>query len=187
MIITKTKLKGAYIIDIERLQDDRGFFGRTYCQREFEKQGIDFNIVQSNVSFNKKKGTLRGLHAQVAPYREAKFIRCISGAIYDVIVDMRRNSYTYMQWIATELRADNFRMLYIPEGFAHGFITLEDNTEVMYDMSEFYTPGSEMGICWNDPAFNIQWPIMPVLISEKDKSYPLLQQAGIDSFLHQPH
>ncbi|TKK65010.1 dTDP-4-dehydrorhamnose 3,5-epimerase [Ilyomonas limi] len=171
MLFTKTKLKGAYVIEIERKKDERGFFARTYCQREYEAQGIDFNIVQANVSYNKKKATLRGLHAQLAPYKESKLVRCSCGSIYDVIVDMRKNSSTYLQWHGEELTADNSKMMYIPEGFAHGFITLEDNTEVVYHMSEYYTPGAEIGFRWNDPAFNIQWPLMPVIMSAKDQSY----------------
>jgi len=173
MLFTTTKLNGAYIIEIERKEDERGFFARTYCQREFEAQGIDFNIVQSNVSYNKKKATLRGLHAQLAPYKESKLVRCSSGSIYDVIVDMRKNSATYLQWYGEKLTKDNYKMMYIPEGFAHGFITLEDETEVVYQMSEYYTPGAEIGFRWNDIAFNIEWPLAPEVMSAKDQSYPL--------------
>lgn len=175
MLFHKTKLKGAYVIEVEPKEDERGFFARTYCQHEFEAQGIDFNIVQSNISYNKNKATLRGLHAQLAPYKESKLVRCCSGSIYDVIVDMRKNSSTYLQWYGAELNADNNTMMYIPEGFAHGFITLQDNTEVVYQMSEYYTPGAEIGFCWNDPAFNIHWPLSPVVISVKDQSYALYE------------
>jgi dTDP-4-dehydrorhamnose 3,5-epimerase len=172
MIFTETKLKGAYIIDVKRLEDERGFFGRSYCEREFEEYGLNTNVVQANVSHNKVKGTLRGMHMQVSPYEETKLVRCTRGAIYDVIIDMREDSETYKQWIGVELTADNFRMLYVPEGFAHGFITLEDNTDVTYQVTQFYTPGSEKGIRWNDPSFNIQWPIEPVVVSEKDQAHP---------------
>ncbi len=175
MLFTKTKLKGAFLIQIDRKEDDRGFFARTYCQHEYEEQGIDFNIVQSNVSFNKKKGTMRGLHAQLAPYKESKLVRCTCGSIYDVIVDMRKNSSTYLQWYGTELNAVNYNIMYIPEGFAHGFITLHDDTEVVYEMSQYYTPGAEIGFRWNDPAFHIDWPLSPVVMSLKDRSYALYE------------
>lgn len=172
MIFTETKLKGAYIIDVKRIEDERGFFGRSFCQKEFEAYGLTNDIRQTNVSYNKKKGTLRGMHMQLAPNEETKLVRCTRGAIYDVIIDMRPDSETYKQWIGVELTADNYRMLFVPEGFAHGFITLEDNTDVTYQVTEFYTPGAEKGVRWNDPAFNIQWPIEPVVISEKDQAHP---------------
>lgn len=174
MIFTETSLKGAYIIEIQRIEDNRGFFGRTFCKNEFEKYGLKTNIVQSNTSFNKKKATLRGMHMQAPPFSEAKLIRCTRGSIYDVIVDMRKDSATFRKWVGLELNADDGRMLYIPEEFAHGFITLEDNTEVSYQMTEFFTPDVSMGYLWNDPAFAIRWPLEPTFISEKDKSYPLL-------------
>ncbi|GHA80244.1 dTDP-4-dehydrorhamnose 3,5-epimerase [Pontibacter akesuensis] len=172
MIFTETKLKGAFILDVKRLEDERGFFGRSFCQNEFEEHGLSANVRQTNVSYNKKKGTLRGMHMQLAPNEESKLVRCTRGAIYDVIIDMRPDSETYKQWIGVELTADNYRMLFVPEGFAHGFITLEDNTDVTYQVTEFYTPGAERGIRWNDPAFNIEWPIEPVVISEKDQAHP---------------
>lgn len=175
MLFTKTKLKGAYVLQIERREDERGFFARTYCQHEFETEGIDFNIVQANVSVNKMKGTLRGLHAQLAPYKESKLVRCSSGSIYDVIIDMRKNSATYLQWYGEELSKENYKMMYIPEGFAHGFITLQDDTEVVYQMSQYYMPGAEIGFRWNDPAFNIHWPLQPIVMSAKDQSYPLYE------------
>ena len=177
MIFTETKLKGAYIIDVKRLEDERGFFGRSYCENEFAELGLTTGIKQTNVSYNKKKGTLRGMHMQVSPYEETKLVRCTRGAIYDVIIDMREDSETYKQWIGVELTADNYRMLFVPEGFAHGFITLEDNTDVTYQVTQFYTPGSERGIRWNDPAFNIEWPIEPVVISEKDQAHPDFEKA----------
>lgn len=171
MIFTATKLKGAYIIEIEQLKDNRGFFARSWCQKEFEGQGITSRVVQANVSFNKLKGTLRGMHYQLAPYEETKLVRCTKGAIYDVIIDLRRASPTYAQWIGVKLTAENYRMLYVPEDFAHGFQTLKDGTEVTYQVSQFYTPGSESGIRWNDPAFNIEWPLEVQVISDKDKNW----------------
>ncbi len=173
MLFTETALKGAYIVDIKRLEDERGFFARGYCQQEFVAQQITSTVVQTNFSFNKKKGTLRGMHLQYAPYEETKLVRCTRGAIYDVIIDMRVDSETYTQWIGVELTAENYRMLFVPEGFAHGFITLTDNTDVCYQVSQFYTPGYEGGFRWDDPTFQIRWPIDPVIISEKDQAHPL--------------
>ena len=178
MIFTETKLKGAYIIDIERLEDDRGFFARSWCQREFLAHGLDARVVQCNISFNLKKGTLRGMHYQAAPYEEAKLVRCTRGAIYDVIIDIRRDSTTYCQWVAVELSASisqlaaSRRMIYIPEGLAHGFLTLMDNTEVFYQMSEFHTPEYARGIRWNDSAFGILWLSEVKVISDRDRTYP---------------
>ena len=176
MIFSETKLKGAYIIDVKRLEDERGFFGRSYCSNEFKEFNLNTNVVQANVSHNKKKGTLRGMHMQLAPFEETKLVRCTRGAIYDVIVDLRSNSATYKQWIGVELTADSFRMLYVPEGFAHGFITLEDNTDVTYQVTQIYTPQAERGYRWDDPAFNIQWPIQPELVSAKDQVHPLFTE-----------
>ena len=175
MIFTKTKLANVVLIDIDRKEDERGFFGRTFCRQEFAGQSIDFNIAQSNVSYNKAKGTLRGMHMQMAPFKEAKLVQCIRGSIYDVVIDMRRESATYCLWLGTELSDKNKTILYIPEGFAHGFITLEDDTEVSYQISEFYKPGYEKGLLWNDAFFNISWPMKPVVMSEKDKNYPSFQ------------
>lgn len=172
MIFTETKLKDAYCIGLEKLEDDRGFFARTWCHREFKEKGISFNLVQGNVSFNKKRGTLRGMHYQAAPYEEAKLVWCIRGAMYDVIIDLRPYSETFKQWISVDLTAENKKLLYIPEGFAHGFLTLMDNTEVFYLMSEFYVPGSARGVRWNDPSFQIHWPAEVIVISEKDRQYP---------------
>ncbi len=176
MIFTETKLKGAYIIELEPVEDERGFFVRSFCMNEFKEHGLNPNVVQCNISFNKKKGTLRGMHYQIAPHEEAKLIRCTKGGIYDVIIDMRPRSPTYTQWISVELTADNRKMLYIPEGFAHGFQTLLDNTEVFYQMSEFYYPESARGVRWNDPAFGIKWSFQNPIMSEKDESYPLIHQ-----------
>lgn len=175
MIFTRTKFADVVLIDIERKEDERGFFGRTFCRHELAEQGIDFNIAQSNISYNKTKGTLRGMHTQIAPFKEAKLVQCTRGSIYDVIIDMREKSATYCQWISTELSDKNKTILYIPQGFAHGFITLEDDTEVSYQMSEFYKPGYEKGFLWNDPFFRISWPMEPFVMSEKDKNYPLFQ------------
>jgi dTDP-4-dehydrorhamnose 3,5-epimerase len=171
MILTELQLKGAHLIEPERLVDERGFFARTWCQQEFEAHGLNPRLVQCNISFNTKKNTLRGLHYQ-APHEEAKLVRCTMGAIYDVIVDLRSDSPTFKQWIAVELTATNRRMLYIPEGFAHGFQSLEDNTEVFYQMSELYAPTGARGVRWNDPVFGIQWPAAIACISDRDNSYP---------------
>ena len=175
MIFSKTKLKGAIIIELEKLEDERGFFTRSFCTREFETHALNPRVVQCNISFNKKKGTLRGLHFQKDPYEETKLVRCTLGAICDVIVDLRSSSETFKQWVSVELTAHNGKMLYVPEGFAHGFQTLEDNTEIFYQMSEFYNPESASGIRWNDPVFNIQWPEDERAISEKDRQFPDFQ------------
>jgi dTDP-4-dehydrorhamnose 3,5-epimerase len=171
MIFTETPLKGAYVIDPERLEDERGFFARTWCQREFEMHGLDTAVAQCSISFNKKMGTLRGMHYQIAPHAEQKLVRCTAGIIYDVIVDLRPDSRTFRQWFATELSVDNRRMLYIPEGFAHGFLTLTDNTEVYYQISEYHVPDSSRGVRWNDPAFAISWPEQPRIVSQRDSAY----------------
>jgi dTDP-4-dehydrorhamnose 3,5-epimerase len=173
VIFKETRLKGAYIIEVECLDDERGFFARTFCQKEFEQHGLNSSVVQCNISYNRKKGTLRGMHYQVAPYGEAKLVTCITGSIYDVIIDLRADSTTYCKWLAVELSARRGRsMLYIPEGFAHGFQTLEDDTEVFYQMSQFYAPEYGRGIKWNDPFFAIQWPDGPRILSERDQGYP---------------
>ena len=172
MIFTETKLKGAFIVDVKRLEDERGFFGRAWCKREFETHGLNGEVVQANVSYNKVKGTLRGMHFQAAPFAETKLVRCTSGSIYDVIIDLRTESPTYRDWIGVELTGESMRMLYVPEGFAHGFVTLEDHTSVHYLVTQFYTPGYEGGIRYNDPAFNIKWPVEPTIISPKDLAIP---------------
>ena len=172
MIFAETELKGAFIIEPQLLEDERGFFARTWCQREFEAHGLNPRLVQCNVSFNKKKGMLRGMHYQAAPSEEARLIRCMMGAIYDVMIDLRPASPTFKCWLGLELTPQNRRMLYIPEGFAHGFQTLEDNTEVWYQMSEFYSPGHARGVRWNDPAFRIQWPRDVEVIADQDRNYP---------------
>jgi dTDP-4-dehydrorhamnose 3,5-epimerase len=172
MIFRETELRGPFIIELERLEDQRGFFARGWCKKEFYSHGLELNLVQANISKNNKTGTLRGLHYQVPPYEEAKLIRCIRGSIYDVIVDLRPSSPTYKQWLGVGLTADNYRMLYVPKGFAHGYQTLEDNTEVFYHVSEYYTPTAERGVLYNDPAFTISWPLEVQVISDKDKSWP---------------
>jgi len=172
MIFTETGVKGAYLLVPVRLEDSRGFFARTWCQQECETYGLNPRVVQCSISFNKTKGTLRGLHYQAAPFEEAKLVRCTMGAVYDVIVDLRPHSPTFMQHFAVILSSDNRTMLYIPEGLAHGFQTLEDNTEVSYQMSEFYHPEAARGVRWNDPAFGISWPVAQPTILERDDSYP---------------
>ena len=174
MKFIETRLKGAFIIEPERLEDERGFFARTFCQKEFEAHGLNPRFVQCNISYNKHKGTLRGMHYQAAPMAEAKLVRCTRGAIYDVIIDLRPDSPTYCQWLAEELNAENSKMIYIPEGFAHGFQTMEDDIEVFYQMSEFYSPEHAQGLRWDDPVFGIEWPLNTKIISEKDKNYPLM-------------
>ncbi len=175
MIFTETPLQGAFVIDLQEISDNRGFFARAFCAEEFERHGLKPTIAQVNLSFNEKKGTIRGLHYQQAPAAEAKFMRCISGAIYDVIVDLRPDSPTYRQHFGIELSAQNRRALYVPEMFAHGYLALTDGAQAFYSASEFYTPGVEGGIRYDDPALGIQWPISAAIVSEKDASWPLLE------------
>jgi dTDP-4-dehydrorhamnose 3,5-epimerase len=172
MIFAETKLKGAFIIQPEKLEDERGFFARTWCKRELEAHGLNPNLVQCNISFNKKRGTIRGMHHQVPPHEEAKLVRCTMGAIYDVIIDLRPNSQTFKEWFSLELTDRNRKIIYIPEGVSHGFMTLDDNTEVFYQMSEFYAPECARGVRWNDPGFDIVWPGNVRVISERDNQYP---------------
>jgi len=172
MIFKEMKLKGAYLIDIEQNKDERGFFGRSFCRKEFSERGLKTEIAQCNVSFNRTKATLRGMHFQLPPKEEAKLVRCTRGAIYDAIIDLRPKSSTYCVWDAVELTGDNYKMLYVPEGFAHGFQTLQDDSEVLYQMFEFYAPEYASGVRWDDPAFAIQWPLQNPIISEKDCTYP---------------
>lgn len=179
MIFAETALPGAFVIDLEPHRDERGFFARGWCEREFEEHGLDPRVAQCNLSYNDLKGTLRGMHYQVAPHEEVKLVRCIRGSIYDVIIDLRPESPAYMNWVGVELSAENRRSLYVPEGFAHGYVTLEDETETFYQVSEFYTPGAEAGVRWNDPAFAIEWPDVDVrVISEKDRAWPDFEPAG---------
>jgi len=172
MILKETPLKGAFVVDPERREDERGFFARTWDRDEFEARGLTPRLVQCSISFNTKRGTLRGMHYQAKPYEEAKLVRSTMGSAYDVIVDLRRDSPTFTKWLGFDLTAENHRMLYIPEGFAHGFLTLEDRTEVFYQMSQIHVPDSARGVRWSDPTFGIRWPIAVQVISDRDKNYP---------------
>jgi dTDP-4-dehydrorhamnose 3,5-epimerase len=172
MKFIETILKGAFIITPDLIEDERGFFSRIFCRREIEEHGLNSSLVQCNISFNKKKGTLRGMHYQAVPHAEVKLVRCTAGVINDVIIDLRPESPTVRQWFAAELSAINHQMLYVPEGFAHGYQTLEPQSEVVYQVSAFYNPSSERGVRWNDPAFGIEWPLPVDVISKKDSSHP---------------
>jgi dTDP-4-dehydrorhamnose 3,5-epimerase len=171
VIFTETALKGAWILDLEPLNDERGFFSRSWCVRQAEAHGLNTRVAQCNVSFNKRRGTLRGMHYQAEPHPEAKLIRCTRGAIYDVIIDLRVESPTFKQHVVVILDATSRRQLYVPEGFAHGFQTLQNDTEVCYQMSDFYSPAHGRGVRWNDPAFAIHWPDAERIISTRDQSY----------------
>ncbi len=177
MIFKELKCKGAYLINFEKHEDNRGFFARSWDKTIFEKNGIKSIFVQNNISFNNLKGTIRGLHYQASPYEEAKLIRCTRGRAYEVFVDIRKKSKTYLKWMGIELSSDELTSLYVPKGFALGFQTLEDNTELFYQMSQFYKPEYSRGIIWNDKKLNISWPIKMTVISEKDLSLPSLNQA----------
>jgi dTDP-4-dehydrorhamnose 3,5-epimerase len=170
-----SQLQGVYIVEIEPVEDDRGFFARTWCAREFAANGLSIERAQFSVSFNRRKGTLRGMHYQAAPHEEVKIVQCVAGAIYDVVVDLRRDSTTYAEWFGIELSARNHTMLYIPEGFAHGFQTLTDEAEVGYQISEFFEPEYARGFRWDDPAVGIQWPLSVTAISERDRHLPTFQ------------
>jgi dTDP-4-dehydrorhamnose 3,5-epimerase len=173
LIFHETKLKGAYLIEPERFEDQRGFFARSFSQEEFLAHGLGARFVEAAISFNRKRHTVRGMHFQTAPHAQAKLVRCTHGAIYDVLIDLRPESKTYKQWFAQQLTAENRLMLYIPEGFAHGFQTLEDETEVFYQLTEKYAPASERGVRWNDPAFAIPWlETEQVIINERDRQFP---------------
>ena len=172
LIFNETKLTGVFQIDIERKRDSRGFFARAWCQREFESSGLNSRLVQCSLSFNEHKGTLRGIHYQGVPFPETKLVRCTRGAIYDVVVDLRPRSATYKHWIAATLTAENRHMLYVPEQCGHGFLTLEDNTEVFYQMSESFHEDLARGVRWNDPSFQIAWPADVEMISDRDRDYP---------------
>ena len=176
MRFAETKLKGAFVIDLERIEDERGFFARSFCEEAFAGHGLNPHVAQCSISFNPAKGTLRGLHWQAAPHLEAKLVRVTRGAIFDVILDLRRDSPTFQQHVAVELTAENRRMLYVPENCAHGFQTLEDNTEVFYQMSVLFRPESARGVRWNDPAFGIEWPQAGRrIIHHRDANYPDFQ------------
>lgn len=172
MIFSETRLKGAFLVGLNPQVDGRGHFARTFCAREFEAHGLNPRVVQCNVSYNKRKGTLRGMHWQAQPHAEAKLVRAVRGSICDVIVDLRPDSPTYLQHVAVELSSINGQMLYIPEGFAHGFQTLDDDTEVFYQMSEFYAPGFGCGARWDDPVFGIPWPLADPIMNDRDRSWP---------------
>ena len=167
----ETELKGAYIIELEKFEDERGFFTRVWDKKIMQDQGLKSDLVQMSFSFSKKKGTLRGMHFQKEPFQEVKIVKCIQGKIFDVIIDLRVESKTYKKWIGVELSADIQKMIYVPEGFAHGFQTLEENTHVLYQMSNWFSPEHEKGIRWDDKDFNIRWPITDLIISKKDLSH----------------
>jgi dTDP-4-dehydrorhamnose 3,5-epimerase len=173
MIFKETCLPGSYTIELEEHSDERGFFARAWCRNELKTHGLNFNIAQANFAFTQKKGTIRGMHYQIAPNQEVKMMRCIKGAIYDVIIDLRPESSTYKQWFGVQLSSENRKMLYVPEGFAHGYQSLTDNVETYYLVSDFYAPESERAVRWNDPAFLIKWPINAnLIISDKDRNWP---------------
>jgi len=166
-----TPLPGAYLIDLEKKGDERGFFARVFCTKEFGNLGLESNFIQVNNSLSALKGTLRGIHYQLAPKSEVKLVRCIRGALYDLILDLRQDSKTFGQWFGAQLTAENRRMMYVPRGFGHAFLTLEDHTEALYMVSEGYSPEHERGLRWNDPRFSIAWPEAPTVVSEKDKNH----------------
>ncbi len=175
MIFVETPLAGAYVIELEFIKDERGFFARTWCANEFEQQGLEATVVQSNLSMNYHKGTLRGMHYQLPPHDETKLVRCTAGSLIDQIVDVRPNSPTFKQSFGVELSAANHKALYVPSGFAHGYQTLEDNTEALYQVTNFYTPGAERGLRYNDPALDLSWPLDVTEVSAKDASWPLFE------------
>lgn len=172
MKFEETKLNGAFVISLQKIEDDRGFFGRSWCQREMEEHGLNANVVQVNTSLSLKKGTIRGMHYQKHPFEETKLVRCTRGAIYDVIIDLRPDSPTYKEWFGIELNEDNYKMLYVPEKFAHGFVSLEDNSEVTYFATQSFAPEAALGLRYNDPQFNIRWPVDIKIASDKDKNAP---------------
>lgn len=176
MIFTPTPLAGSYVVDLEPRADERGWFARYFCKEEFKQIGHEAEWVQMNHSFTGRAGTIRGMHFQVQPFSEIKLLRCVAGAVYDVIIDIRKDSATFLQWTTVELSAANRRMLYIPAGFAHGFQTLKDDTELIYHHSAFYQPGAEGGLRYNDPILNIQWPLPPAILSSRDETHPLLDK-----------
>jgi dTDP-4-dehydrorhamnose 3,5-epimerase len=176
VIFTETELRGAFVIDLDLKEDNRGFFARAFCQNEFAEHGLKPVIAQANIAFNRRKGTLRGMHFQYPPAPETKLVRCTQGAILDIIVDLRPESATYLEHVAAELSADNHRALYVPERFAHGYQVLEDTTETSYQVGEFYTPGAEGGLRYDDPRLGLNWPLPVTEISEKDRDWPLLSE-----------
>lgn len=181
MIFSETELAGAYTIDLEPHSDERGFFARSFCADEFAAHGLEHRWAQSNVSFNAERGTLRGMHWQIPPHQESKLVRCTTGAIFDVIVDVRPGSPTIGRWIGVDLSATNRRMLYVPGGFAHGFLTTADKTEVFYEMSSPHVPDAARGFCWNDPRVAIEWPEPVRVVSDRDAGYPNLDLDALGS------
>jgi len=180
MHFRETKLAGAVIVDLDPRADDRGFFARTFCEREFAGAGLPVRFPQCNLSRNKQAHTLRGMHYQAGPHHESKLVRCTAGAIHDVIVDLRPGSRTRFEWVGVDLTAENGRALFIPEGFAHGFVTLADGTDVFYQMGDFFQPEGARGARWNDPRFGIAWPVEPRVIAERDATYPDFDPQGFD-------
>lgn len=181
MLINTTPLPGAALVDLKLLEDDRGFFARAFCRQEFIDAGLEPLVEQANISFNHKAGTLRGLHYQLEPNAETKLVRCYRGAIYDVIVDLRPSSPTYLRWFGAELSEDNRTSMYVPRNFAHAYLTLTDKAEVMYQVSTAYTPGAERGLRWDDPDLDITWPIQPTIVSAKDAAWPLLSEVSVEA------
>lgn len=179
MTFHETMLKGAFVVELDKVDDDRGFFARSFCAREFEQHGLRSNVAQVNISQNHEKGTIRGMHYQISPASEPKLIRCIRGAIWDVIIDMRPSSDTYLQHIRVELSADNRVAIYVPDMFAHGYQAITDGAEILYLVGEFYTPGCERGVRYDDPAIGINWPLPVTMISAKDANWPLLEDQSI--------
>jgi dTDP-4-dehydrorhamnose 3,5-epimerase len=186
MVFTAARIPGVYIVEPDKLEDERGFFARTFCQREFEAHGLTTRVAQCSLSFNPRKATLRGMHYQVAPYAETKLVRCTQGAVYDVLADLRQDSPTFLQWLAVELTAKNRKLLCIPEGVAHGFQTLADDSELFYQISEFHHPECARGVRWNDPVLNIHWPLPPAIVSERDAGFPLLSSRVLGGQLLAP-
>lgn len=183
MIVKQTHLSGAFIVEPEKLEDERGYFAKAWSENEFSALGVTERFVEGNISFNKKRGTLRGMHYQAAPYGQGKLVRCTRGAIYDVGVDLRFGSATFGKWVGQELSAHNGRMLYLPGDFAHGYLTLEDETEVYYQVTAVYVPESSRGFRWNDPAFQIQWPELEELhINKRDREYPDYETKALNSY-----
>jgi dTDP-4-dehydrorhamnose 3,5-epimerase len=176
MTFQETKLRGVLEIHVEPKRDERGFFARTWCRKEFKSHGLNSELAQCSISFNTRKGTLRGMHYQAAPHAETKLVRCTRGAIYDVVLDLRPPSPTFRNWIAVVLTAEKRNMIYVPEGCAHGFLTLQEESEVCYQISEFYDAESARGVRWDDPAFRIAWPERVEVISERDRTYPNFEQ-----------
>ena len=176
MIFKETTLSGAFVIEPEKINDHRGYFARVWCAKELQQRGLKKELLQSNVGFSVRRGTLRGLHFQRIPHAEVKIVRCTRGAMFDVIVDLRPESSSYKRWFGVELSEENSKMIYVPEGFAQGYLTLMDNTEMNYHTSELYSPEAASGVRYDDPAFGIQWPMVPTVVSEQDRSWPLIEQ-----------